>query len=206
MDSRERKKHWETVFETKDTRKVSWYQAKPKTSLKLIEKLNLNKTDRIIEIGSGDGSLGDHLLQKGYSQITFLDISDKALKTVKARLGKKSNNLFFMSGDVINFQSLEKYKLWHDRAVFHFITDKKDIQKYVKNVSNSLEKGGYLILGTFSKNGPTSCSNLNVQQYSEIELKQIFRKDFVKIKCINENHITPIGSKQNFLFCIFQRK
>ena len=150
--------------------------------------------------------LADHLLQNGYTEITLLDISDKALNTIKKRLGKNAKNITFKSIDVTNFRSDIKYKLWHDRAVFHFLTDKKDIQKYIQKVSHNLERGGYLIIGTFAKDGPNICSDLNVQQYSEIEMTETFRKDFVKIECFTENHITPSGSKQNFLFCIFQHK
>lgn len=200
-----RKIHWETVFQTKDTTKVSWHQPVPETSLKLIDKLNLPKTARIIEVGSGDSYLGDFLLEKGYSEITLLDISEKALDTIQKRLAGKKHHITFMAGDVTDFSTSESYDLWHDRAVYHFLTDEKDIQKYVNNASGKLTSGGYLILGTFSKNGPDMCSGLKVQQYEEETLTKVFNNNFKKIECFTENHQTPSGSSQNFLFCVFQK-
>ena len=205
MNFTERKKHWENVFETKDTTKVSWYQPVPETSLNLIEKLNLPKTVRIIEIGSGDSFLADFLLEKGFSEITLLDISEKALDTIKKRLGKKAGAITFLASDATDFSSALKFDIWHDRAVFHFLTDANDIQKYLKNVSDKLVPSGYLILGTFSNNGPDMCSGLKVQQYGENKLTEIFSDGFQKVECFTQNHVTPSGSSQNFLFCIFQK-
>lgn len=206
MNTDERKAHWENVFETKDTRKVSWYQSNPATSLKLIEKLNISKTSKIIEVGSGDSYLGDYLLQKGYSNITLLDISEKALSTIKSRLGEQAKKIKFLAKDITAYSSPKDYKLWHDRAVFHFLTDKADIEKYVQNVSKSVAPKGYLIIGTFSNNGPKMCSDLKVCQYSERELIETFEQNFTAIECFNENHTTPSGGSQNFAFCILQRK
>ena len=205
MESSDRKIHWETVFQTKDTTKVSWYQPVPETSLKIIEKLKLPNTARIIEVGSGDSYLGDFLLEKGYSEITLLDISEKALDTIQKRLSAKAGKITFLAADVTSLSTSEIYDLWHDRAVFHFLTEISDIQKYVKNVSEKLVSGGYLILGTFSTNGPDMCSGLHVRQYSEMELTKIFSKDFKKVECFTELHQTPSGASQNFLFCIFRK-
>lgn len=205
MKISERKIHWENVFETKDTTKVSWFQRIPETSIKMIDKLNLPKTARIIEVGSGDSFLADFLLEMGYSNITLLDISEKALDTIRARLWAKAENITFLANDVTDFPSAETFDLWHDRAVFHFLTKKTDIQKYVENVSDKLVLGGYLILGTFSTNGPDLCSGLKVQQYSENRLTEIFHHGFNKIECFTENHQTPSESNQNFLFCVFQK-
>ena len=149
--------------------------------------------------------LGDFLLDKGFNEITLLDISEKALDTIKDRMGEKGNSVRFLAADVCEFSSNENYKLWHDRAVFHFLTDKNDIQRYLKNVSEKLVSGGYLIIGTFSNNGPDRCSGLNVKQYSEEEITETFRGNFEKINCFTENHLTPTGGSQNFLFSIFRR-
>lgn len=132
MITAKRKEHCENVFQTKDTCKVSWFQAVPTTSLRLINKLKINKPDKIIEVGCGDSFLGDHLLQDGYSEITLLDISDKALETVKIRLGDEAKKVTFKSTDITNFQGNTKYSLWHDRAVFHFLTKKNDIREYTQ--------------------------------------------------------------------------
>lgn len=205
MKISERKKHWETVFETKDTTKVSWYQPVPETSLRLIDSLNLSKTSRIIEVGSGDSFLVDFLLDKGYTDITLLDISEKALGTIRKRLLEKSEKITFLACDVTEYLSVKKFDIWHDRAVFHFLASENDIHKYVKNVVSNLVKGGYLILGTFSTEGPDMCSGLKVLQYSENQLAETFKNGFKKIECFTENHKTPSGASQNFLYCVFQK-
>ncbi len=206
MNTSERKAHWEHIFQTKDTTKVSWYQAVPKTSISLIGELNLPKSAKIIEVGAGDSFLCDYLLEEGYSEISLLDISEKALEKVKIRLTGKENNITFLPIDITKFNSTQNFDLWHDRAAFHFLTEKKDVEKYVNNVSENIRSRGYLIIGTFSDNGPNTCSDLTVQQYSDKELMECFQENFDKIKCFQEKHITPSNSSQNFTFCVFQRK
>ena len=164
MNSSERKKHWESVFETKDTQKVSWYQKIPETSIKLIESLKLSAESELIEIGSGDGFLADFLLKKGFQNITLLDVSEKALYTVKNRL--KNKNLTYIISDILEFHPPKKYLVWHDRAVFHFLTSPAEIGKYLEIAVNSIETGGYLIVGTFSDKGPEMCSGLKVEKYN----------------------------------------
>lgn len=206
MNTKDRKVHWENVFQTKDTSKVSWHQPIPTTFLRLIEELKIPKTARIIEVGSGDSFIGDHLLEKGFSEITLLDISEKALESVKDRLGKEADKISFVAADIAQFSIPDKFDLWHDRAVFHFLTSTNDVNKYIINVTESLKSGAYLILSTFSNNGPDVCSGLKVQQYSEVELRKLFSINFTEIDCFTENHTTPSGGIQNFLTCIFQRK
>lgn len=206
MDTNARKAHWENVFQSKDTTKVSWHQPVPKTSIQLIGELNLPKTTKIIEVGAGDSFLGDYLLREGFSDITLLDISEKALEKVQSRLIGKEDYVTYLPADITEFSSNKKFDLWHDRAVFHFLTDQKDVSKYLVNVAENIHSGGYLIIGTFSDNGPNRCSDLNVQQYSEKDLVECFEENFNKIKCFKENHITPSNGSQNFTFCVFQRK
>ena len=205
MNSRERKNHWENVFKTKDTSEVSWYQTKPETSLKLIKDLDLPKSTGIIEIGSGDSFLADFLLQEGYQKITLLDISKTALDSIKKRLQNHISKITFLTQDVLNFNQKELFTVWHDRAVFHFLTDIKEIQKYVKIASGKIMTGGYLIIGTFSTSGPGRCSDLNVRQYSEESMEKVFEGGFKKLRCFTENHYTPSGTVQNFIFCVFQK-
>lgn len=205
MNTIDRKKHWENVFHSKDTSQVSWHQQEPTTSLQLIEELHLPKTANIIEVGAGDSMLGDCLINNGYSRITLLDISEKALKTIKTRLHEKANGITFCAADITKFTSTEKYDVWHDRAVFHFLTSRKDINNYLKNAALCLNKNAYLIIGTFSNKGPDMCSGLNIQRYSEDKLCHLVKDNFKKVKCFTENHTTPSGSVQNFLFCVFQR-
>lgn len=206
MNSNERKSHWENVFHSKDTTQVGWYQKKPSTSLLLIDELQVSKTANIIEVGSGDSKLADCLLEQGFSNITLLDISEKALNTIKIRLQEKAAGIKFCAADITKFTSTKKYDVWHDRAVFHFLTQKKDIERYIKNAALYLKKDGFLIIATFSKTGPDKCSGLNIQQYSEQELCDLFQTKFKKMKCFTENHSTPSGRIQNFTFCVFQRK
>ena len=205
MKTNKRKAHWENVYQTKDVTKVNWYQPVPETSLRLIEKLNMPASSKIIDIGSGNSNLSDYLLEKGYSEITLVDISEESLENAKKRLGNKSKQIEFLTADVASFTPSKKYDLWHDRAVFHFLTDEKDTQNYVNTASESISTGGYLIIGTFSNNGPDECSGLQVQQYSEKEMTSTFNTTFRKIECFTENHKTPSGGSQNFLFCIFQK-
>lgn len=205
MNLTDKKAHWEHIFETKDTSKVSWHQPVPKTSLLLIENLDLTPKSKIIEVGSGDSFLADFLLEKDY-EITLLDISEKALSTIKKRLGKSADKLHFWADDVLNIKPEQKFDVWHDRAVFHFLTNLDDVLNYVEKVTASVKPGGYFILSTFSQNGPEMCSGLKIQQYSETKLEKLFSDYFKKIDCFMEDHITPSGGRQNFIFCVFKRK
>lgn len=206
MNSDERKKHWENVFLTKDTTKVSWYQKNPETTIHLISGLNLSKSDKIIEVGCGDSFVADDLLDLGYKDITLLDISEKALLTIQKRLKGNSKYLNFVCTDITLFETKEKFKLWHDRAVFHFLTEKEDIEKYQRLVAKYLPPGSYFIVGTFSKSGPKMCSALHVKQYSEQSLIDLFKHNFKKVNCFEEDHVTPSNTIQKFQYCIFKRK
>lgn len=205
MNPTDRKKHWDAVFQNKDTTQVSWYQPQPDTSLKLIKDLNLDPDDHILEVGSGDSFLGDHLLQSGYSHISLLDVSEVALDILKKRLHPGQAKLEYRQADITDFCVKDEYMLWHDRAVFHFLTDPKDIEAYISNCKKSIKTGGYLIIGAFSVDGPDMCSNLPTSQYSKESIKDLFSKGFRLIKQFDENHITPSGSAQNFLFTVFQK-
>lgn len=205
METEKRKAHWENVYRTKDTTKVNWYQDVPETSLRLIENLNLSSSAKIIEVGCGNSNLTEILSEKGYSEITLVDISEVALEKAKERLGEKAKQITWLAADVANFKPPAKYDVWHDRAVFHFLNDKTDIQNYVITAYNYILPGGHLIISTFSNNGPDECSGLHVQQYSEEELNEAFSTRFKKVECFTENHKTPSGGSQNFLFCVFQR-
>ncbi len=205
MKITQRKKHWENIFATKDTSKVSWHQQVPETSLLLIEKVQFKKNAKIIEVGCGDSYLPDELIKLGYTDITLVDISLTALEKIRTRLGEKSTNITFIEADVANFHPPQKYHLWHDRAVFHFLTEKKEIENYIQTISNYIMEDGCLILGTFSDNGPGQCSGLNIKQYSEKEMIDMLKTYFRKIECFTENHKTPSGGSQNFLFCTFRK-
>ena len=198
------KKHWETVYETKNPEQVSWTQEKPQISLDLINSLELDKSAKIIDVGGGDSKLVDYLLEEGFENVSVLDISAAALEKAKKRLGDKANNVNWIVSDITEFSPSTTYDLWHDRAAFHFLTTPEQISKYVNIVRNAVT--GYLIIGTFSENGPKKCSGLDIKQYSEDKLITEFENYFEKITCTTEDHITPFDTMQNFLFCSFKRK
>ena len=202
MDT-EKKKHWETVYETKNPNQVGWTQEIPITSLDFINSFGLDKSAKIIDIGGGDSKLVDFLISQGFENITVLDISVKAIEKAKKRLGEKAKNVTWIISDILNFKSSTTYDLWHDRASFHFLTTSEQISKYQSIVKKAATN--YLIIGTFSENGPKKCSGLDITQYSKESLSSIFKSDFDKIDCINIDHITPFDTKQNFTFCSFKR-
>ena len=200
------KSHWENIYSTKAEQEVSWFQPYPKTSMEFIELFHLPLDANIIDIGGGDSHLVDVLLEKGYKNIWVLDISAKAIEKTKQRLGEKASTVHWIINDIINFIPPVQFDLWHDRAAFHFLTSEDKICKYVSIVQNAVKKDGYLVMGTFSENGPKKCSGLEVKQYTEASLSARFELSFNKIKCINEGHLTPFNTVQEFLFCSFQKK
>ncbi|MDI9256823.1 class I SAM-dependent methyltransferase [Flavobacterium sedimenticola] len=202
----ERKEHWENVFSTKTEKEVSWYQDYPKTSVDYITALHLPLEAKIIDIGGGDSYLMDALLDLGYTNLTLLDISAKAIERIKARLGEKAGKVTFIVSDILDFNPTEQYDFWHDRACFHFLTDAVQIQQYVAIVTNALHHKGNVLIGTFSDKGPKKCSGLDIKQYSQEHLRLLFEKDFELKGCFSEDHHTPFGTIQNFLFCGFKRK
>ncbi len=200
------KEHWENVFATKQETEVSWYQKSPKTSLDFISNLNIPKDAKIIDIGGGDSYLVDALLERGFTNITLLDISAKAIDRIKERLGDKANQVTFIVSDILDFNPSETYDLWHDRASFHFQTDERQIEKYADIVAKSLATNGNMIIGTFSENGPKKCSGLDITQYNEASMKAVFEPHFEFLNSITEDHTTPFDTIQNFIFCSFKKK
>jgi 2-polyprenyl-3-methyl-5-hydroxy-6-metoxy-1,4-benzoquinol methylase len=202
MDT-ERKKHWETVYETKSPNEVSWTQEIPKTSLDFIKSLGLSKTAKIIDIGGGDSKLVDFLIEEDFENVSVLDISKKALDKAKLRLGEKAQKVNWIVSDITHFEPNTTYDVWHDRATFHFLTTPEQISKYIETAQKSIT--GYLIIGTFSENGPKKCSGLDIKQYNETTLTNELKTGFEKISCVTEDHKTPFGTSQNFLFCSFKK-
>jgi SAM-dependent methyltransferase len=197
-----RKQHWETVYETKTPEQVSWTQEKPEGSLKFIHDLGLDKDASIIDIGGGDSKLVDFLLADGYSDVTVLDISGKAIERAKNRLGINADKVTWIESDINDFVPSRTFSIWHDRAAFHFLTSTEEQERYVKLVNSSVTD--FLVIGTFSEDGPLKCSGLEIQQYSELSMVDQF-KGFEKIKCENEKHLTPFDTIQNFIFCSFKK-
>lgn len=201
----DRKKHWEEIYQSKNIEEVSWFQASPTTSLQFVNEFNLPLSARIIDVGGGDSFMVDELLKMGYRNITVLDISETAIRKAQDRLGEKAKSVKWIVADAAGFQPEETYDFWHDRAAFHFLTDKQEISNYVDTISSYVKPGGYLVLGTFSEQGPTKCSGIEIKQYSESTMISLLRNFFNKIKCITVDHRTPSNTLQNFIFCSFRR-
>lgn len=198
--------HWDKVYNTKAEDEVSWFQSYPKTSIEFVELFDLPPDANIIDVGGGDSHFVDVLLDKGYKNIWILDISAKAIEKTMQRLGERASEVHWIVSDITMFESPIQFDLWHDRAAFHFLTTEDKIDKYVSIAESAIKKGGYLILGTFSENGPKKCSGLEIKQYSEDSLSTRFEIAFDKIKCIYEDHQTPFNTFQNFLFCSFKKR
>lgn len=165
------KDHWESIYKDKSPLEVSWYQKKPTISLALINKNAQNHSDFIIDVGGGASRLSDYLLEDGFNHLTVLDLSSNALEHSWQRLGDKSTQIEWQVADVTNFVSFHKYDIWHDRAVFHFLTDKEDREKYLDVLESSLNIGGSVIIAAFSIGGPKKCSGLDIVQYDTKKLK-----------------------------------
>jgi len=198
------KTHWENVYQTKKSNEVSWYQEKPKTSLKLVGEIDLDKNSEIIDVGAGDSKLVDNLLDLGFKNITVLDISPTALNRAKKRLGNQAKSVKWVVSDLREFETKDRYDLWHDRAVLHFLTKEEDISKYVELVRKFLKPKGYIIVSTFSKNGPKKCSGLDIRQYSEDSMKKLF-SSFEHITSFEEEHLTPWEASQIFRWGVFRK-
>lgn len=204
MKKSKEKLHWETVYETKNPDQVSWTQETPTTSLELIASFGLTKEAKIIDVGGGDSKLVDFLLREGYKNITVLDISEKALEKAKRRLGNMAEKVNWVASDITMFEPKTSYDIWHDRATFHFLTTAAQRAKYMDTARRSVTS--FMVIGTFSTNGPTKCSGLEIKQYSEETLTDELNEGFTKIRCLTEDHTTPFNTIQNFLFCSFKRQ
>lgn len=205
MENFERKKHWEDIYQTKELKDVSWFETKPETSLDFFKQFNVSTNAKIIDVGGGDSFLVDHLLDLGYQDISVLDISASAIYRAKERLGKRADKVKWIVADAATFEPNEKYNFWHDRAAFHFLTNKNEIDNYIATTAKAISKDGILVIGTFSEQGPTKCSGIEIKQYSEHTMTDLFQNDFEKIKCITVDHKTPFDTIQNFVFCSFRK-
>lgn len=201
----DKRRFWNNVYHEKPLEAVGWYQQVPKESLDLIKVTDLDKSVKIIDVGGGDSLLADHLLQHGFENITVLDISSKAIERAKKRLGQLSDKIKWIQKDIRAFNPSEKYSIWHDRACLHFLTDDKDVEIYRKIAASALHVGGKLILGTFSRTGPSMCSGLPVRRYDSEALNDLFSSSFTSLHNFETIHITPSGSIQNYVFCTFKK-
>ena len=197
-----KKTHWETVYETKSDQQVSWYREHLDNSLQLILKTKVGKEAAIIDVGGGSSTLADDLLENGFADVSVLDISAAALKKSQERLGNRAAQIEWIEVDITEVSLPENhYDVWHDRAVFHFLTDENDRKKYVELVMRSLKVGGHIIVASFGENGPQKCSGLAVVRYNPETMHSEFGKNFKLVKSITETHETPFQTTQEFIYC-----
>jgi ubiquinone/menaquinone biosynthesis C-methylase UbiE len=199
--------HWGSVYKSKSPMQVSWYQPHLKKSLELIAKAGVSKDASIIDVGGGASTLADDLIAQGFANISVLDISAESLEASKKRLGKTAQEINWIVSDITDAQLPKShFELWHDRAVFHFLTDDKDKHKYKRILLDTLKPQAFVIIATFSLTGPMKCSDLEVARYSSETLSQELGNHFKLIEHLEESHKTPLGAAQNFTYCLFRRR
>jgi SAM-dependent methyltransferase len=194
------KQHWEQIYGTRSPDEVSWYQADPRSSLRLVDDADIGRDDPLIDVGGGASTLVDHLLEAGYARLAVLDISAAALDRARRRLGERARLVEWLEADITEFTAPHPFRLWHDRAVFHFLTDPEDQRRYVDNLDVTLLPGGHLIMATFAVGGPEKCSGLPIVQYDTGRLCAVLGPKFMLEDTFTEVHHTPGGADQNFAF------
>jgi len=196
------KNYWDNVYSAKAATSVSWYQEHAEYSLSLLHSTGITKSAAIIDVGGGASTLVDDLIAEGYSDVTVLDLSAAALSAAKNRLGALAAKVKWLEADVTNVDlPKNRFEVWHDRAVFHFLTDPEQRRAYVDQVFHSVMPGGHVIVATFAEDGPTQCSGLPVKRYSAGELHEEFGEAFTLVKHVEEAHHTPSGAVQQFVYC-----
>ncbi len=196
------KTHWEKVYKTKAPDSVSWYLPHLETSLALIKRTGATSSSYIIDVGGGESTLADDLVSRGYQNVTVLDISETAVNVSKQRIGEAAVHVHWLVADVLNTElEPHAYDVWHDRAVFHFLTTMEQRIAYVHNVARSVRRGGHVIVSTFGPEGPRKCSGLEVMRYDANSLHDQFGARFRLIESSQELHETPQGATQQFLYC-----
>ena len=194
--------HWENVYQTKAADQVSWYRPHLEVSLGLIERAAPDRSSAIIDVGGGEATLVDDLVARGYSDVTVLDISRAAIEATQARLGASAASVHWIAGDIAAVElDAARYDVWHDRAVFHFLTNADDRAAYVRQVARAVKPGGHVIVATFGPDGPKTCSGLNVVRYDAESLHGEFGPRFRLLDSVSEVHETPWGAPQQFTYC-----
>ncbi|WP_372524168.1 class I SAM-dependent methyltransferase [Sulfuricaulis sp.] len=201
------KSHWEKIYTNKRPAEVSWHQTHLEKSRELIRATGVGHDAKIIDVGGGASTLVDDLLADGFRHITVMDISPTAIQSAQARLGARAREIVWLEADATRGSlPAHHYDVWHDRAVFHFLTDAKDRRRYVDNVSHALKPGGYVIVATFGPNGPLKCSGLDIVRYTSEQLHAEFGEDFQLLRSAVEDHVTPAGKHQEFVYCCCRKR
>lgn len=201
-----RQQYWDNVYATKAHGEVSWYRDHLENSLRLILDTGVDKDAAVIDIGGGSSTLVDDLLVNGFIDVSVLDISAVAIAKSKERLGSMAEKVNWLEADITEvFLPQNKFDVWHDRAVFHFLTDAEDRRKYVEQVVRSLKVGGHIIIASFGLNGPQKCSGLEVVRYDPETMQNEFGGQFRLVNTVRETHQTPFGTTQEFIYCYFRK-
>ena len=196
--------HWELVYNSKNHAQVSWHQKHSTTSLDWILEHTKPSQD-IIDVGSGVSILTDNLIEAGYSNLSAVELSESAIIATQKRLGSKESLVRFYCQNILDFETDQRFDLWHDRALFHFLTCESEQKKYINTLNAHLEIGGYFLLATFAPDGPTICSNLDVASYDKKTISALLADDFRMIKTASEDHNTPTGKLQKFNYFLLQK-
>jgi SAM-dependent methyltransferase len=199
----DRHEHWNSIYQTKAVTDVSWFESDPQVSWVLINSA-APTPGRVIDVGGGASRLVDRLVATGFKPVTVLDISEVALEHAKARLGDAATQVHWIVGDICRIAPLPPCDNWHDRAVFHFLTEPEDRRKYVELVTRTLRIGGHLIIGTFAVDGPPKCSGLEVRRYDADSLARELGPRFKLVRQLSHKHMTPTGKPQQFVFGVFE--
>ncbi|MEF8793199.1 class I SAM-dependent methyltransferase [Thiohalorhabdus sp.] len=200
-----RKDHWEQIYRDKGEDEVSWHQEQPLMSVRLIERTGLTPDEPVIDVGGGASHLVDALLAQGYSDVTVLDLAASALDQARSRLGERAEAVHWIEADATTWQPERTYRLWHDRAVFHFLTESADRAAYLANLEAAVPAGGFAVIATFGPEGPQRCSGLPVVRYSPASLQATLGTGFEQVAVEAEEHRTPGGQPQQFVGCLFRR-
>ena len=201
------KAHWEHVYTTKTPTQMSWHQEHLSLSLKLIQRTGIPRSGRLIDVGGGTSTLVDDLLAAGFQSIIVLDIAGTALQLARERLGTRASTVTWMEADVTQVDFPDHcFDVWHDRAVFHFLTQPTDRQRYFDRVRDVVRPGGHVIIASFAPDGPQRCSGLDVMRYSPTSLHHAFGTGFALIDSATEIHHTPFGTEQKFMYCVCRRE
>lgn len=200
-----RQRHWENVYASMGEADVSWFQETPALSVELMELVGATPDSAIIDIGGGASRLVDALVARGFKDLTVLDLSSAALAASRKRLGSQSDQVAWIAADITEWKPSRAYDFWHDRAAFHFLTDRADQAAYVARLGSALRQGGHAIIGTFAPDGPEKCSSLPVVRYDATSLQEVLGPGFALVDSRRYNHTTPTGATQKFHFSTFRR-
>ena len=202
----EPREHWRTVYEAKSPEEVSWYQASPEPSLAALDRLGADPAMSLVDVGAGASTLADALLDRGWADVTLVDIAEPALEASRVRLGARAGKLRWDVADIRHWRPGRTFDIWHDRAVFHFLTGAEDRAGYKRTLAEGTRPGSLVIIGTFALDGPEQCSGLPVQRYDAVAMAAELGSKFRPIADWREAHLTPWDAEQHFQWCVFKRR